>query len=247
MQSRQRKPWSARQLVSPAGLANWLHTRSGWDWVIGSFIALALGIAAHQIGSGLYIKAKAVLAQILLDNAWAETVETQANVKPWPWMDTWPVARIEVPRLGQSVIALAGASGQALAFGPAHITHSAHPGEGGMSVFAAHRDTHFAFMADLKEGDRINVVANSGRTFIYEIRGFRIARWDSSGLDRYSDGSRLALVTCWPLESNFQGPLRYIAEADLVDIPLPTDQTGSAERILPAMFSGSARSETPTR
>ncbi len=65
--------------------------------------------------------AKARLAQILLERAFVQTIETGDNVKPWSWADTWPIARIEVKRLNANAIVLHGSSGQALAFGPGHI------------------------------------------------------------------------------------------------------------------------------
>jgi len=73
------------------------------------------------LGQGAWIQAKAVLAQILLERAFAETLATGRDAKPWSWADTWPVARVEAPRLGRSAIVLHGSSGQALAFGPGHV------------------------------------------------------------------------------------------------------------------------------
>ena len=101
------------------------------------------------IGDALYIRAKAVLAQVLLDRAFAAAVTSGATVKPWSWADTWPVARIEVKRLNASAIALAGSSGQALAFGPGHVELTPDAGERGVAVYAAHRDTHFNFLRDV--------------------------------------------------------------------------------------------------
>ena len=66
------------------------------------------------IGQGAYIHAKTLLAQVLLERAFDESVATGRIVKPWSWADTWPVARIEVTRLHASAIVLAGSSGQAL-------------------------------------------------------------------------------------------------------------------------------------
>ena len=197
-------------------LGNYIPSLTGWDWLIGGIVGVALILATILISQGLYIKAKAMLAQVLLNQAWAETMETNEPTRPWPWMDTWPIARIEVPRLEQSAIALAGASGQALAFAPVHLRQSAMPGARGTSVFAAHRDTHFTFMAQLKEGDRINMTNSSGEIFEYEIQSFRIVPWNNSGIDPDSLERKLALVTCWPLDGTFAGPMRFIAEANLV-------------------------------
>ncbi len=58
--------------------------------------AAALALAGlWLIGDALYIHAKALVAQVLLDRAFAAEVASGAIVKPWSWADTWPVARIE--------------------------------------------------------------------------------------------------------------------------------------------------------
>jgi hypothetical protein len=96
------------------------------------FVALILAAAgAILFGQGIYIHAKAILAQVLLERAFAETITTGRVVKPWPWADTWPQARITVKRIGASAIALAGSSGQALAFGPGHVERTADAANAG--------------------------------------------------------------------------------------------------------------------
>jgi sortase A len=179
------------------------------------------------LGEGLWIKAKAQLAQILLDRAFAQSIATGQPVKPWGWADTWPIARISVPRLKTSSIVLAGSSGQALAFGPGHLDASPRPGEPGTAVFAAHRDTHFRFLANLKPGDEIKVTREDGVTFIYEMTGSEIVRWDRSNIDAGASGYNLALATCWPLDGMFGGPLRYVVHARLK----PTVMFGDSRRV----------------
>ncbi len=197
---------------------------SSWDWLVGIVVAISLLFAAAFTGHGMFILAKATLAQMLLDKAWAATLAEGKAHKPWPWLDSQPVARISVPRLGEDSIVLAGASGQALAFGPTLVNGTARPGTTGLAVFAAHRDTHFAFMDQLTIGDIVEVTDDSGIHFAYEIRDLRVAPWNSSGLDPAESGTRLALVTCWPLDSVTSGPLRYIAEAELI-VPVNSDDT----------------------
>jgi sortase A len=168
-------------------------------------------------GQGVWIHAKALLAQVLLERAFAASLAGGHPVKPWSWADTWPVARIEVPRLHQSEIALAGASGQALAFGPGHLARTPEAGEPGTAVYAAHRDTSFAFLADVRIGDEIRVTRRDGRKFRFRVTGTSVVRFDASGIERDADGRRLVLATCWPLGGKFAGPLRYVVQAELVD------------------------------
>lgn len=178
-------------------------------------LALAL-LGALLFGQGVYIHAKAWLAQALLERAFAESIRSGRPTKPWSWADTWPVARIEVKRIGASAIALAGSSGQALAFGPGHLERTAEAGERGVAVYAAHRDTHFRFLRDVVVGDEIDVTRADGRQFRYRADHSSVVRFDASGIDPATQGHELALSTCWPFDALTPGPERYVLHATLI-------------------------------
>jgi sortase A len=177
------------------------------------FLLAALGLTL--IGQGAWIHAKAALAQVLLERAFAQTIATRQVVKPWSWADTWPVARIEVPRIGKSAIVLAGASGQALAFGPGHVERTPEAGELGTAIYSAHRDTHFAFLGELRIGDEIRVTRSDGAQWRYRVTKTSIVRFDASGIDPQANGRNLVLATCWPLDAKLSGPMRYLVHAEL--------------------------------
>ncbi|MCH8497846.1 MAG: class GN sortase [Marinobacter sp.] len=167
---------------------------------------------------GLWIPAKAVVAQQLLHRAWAETQASQTPVRPWPWADTWPVARLTFPDQGQSLVVLAGTDGGALAFAPGHLTGSALPGAGGEVVIAGHRDTHFALLRHVATGERIDLLAADGGRYQYRVQRIAIVNADQQGLDLLHDRDRLILVTCYPFDATHPGgPLRYVIEAERVD------------------------------
>jgi sortase A len=181
-------------------------------------LALSLIFAGLvMFGGGIYIHAKALLAQVLLERAFSESVATGHPVKPWPWADTWPVARIAIERIGASTIVLAGSSGQALAFGPGHVELTPDAGERGVAVYSAHRDTHFRFLKDVAVGDAITVTRVDGKTFRYRADATAVVRYDASGIDPRSGGYELMLTTCWPFDALTQGPLRYVLHATLMD------------------------------
>lgn len=167
-------------------------------------------------GQGAYIHAKALLAQVLLERAFTETIATGHEIKPWSWADTWPVARIEVKRLRASAIVLAGSSGQALAFGPGHVEMTPDAGERGVAVYSAHRDTHFSFLKDVAIGDEIVVTRRDGQTFRYRADSTSIVRFDASGIDPLTDGYELVLSTCWPFDAVTPGPERYVLHATMI-------------------------------
>jgi sortase A len=168
-------------------------------------------------GHGAYIHAKALLAQVLLERAFAMTVATGHTTKPWSWADTWPVARIEIKRLQVGAIVLAGSSGQALAFGPGHVEQTADAGERGVTVYAAHRDTHFRFLKNVAIGDEIEVTRSDGRTFRYRVDGTSVVRFDASGIDPASNSYELVLSTCWPFDAVTGGPERYLVHATMIE------------------------------
>jgi sortase A len=167
-------------------------------------------------GQGAYIHAKALLAQILLERAFDETVATGHPTKPWSWADTWPVARIEVKRIGASAIVLSGSSGQALAFGPGHVELTPDAGERGVAVYSAHRDTHFKFLQNVAVGDEIDVTRSDGKTFRYRADSTSVVRFDASGIDPLADGYQLVLSTCWPFDALTSGPDRYLLHATMI-------------------------------
>lgn len=168
-------------------------------------------------GQGAYIHAKALLAQILLERAFDETVATGHPTKPWSWADTWPVARIEVKRIGASVIVLSGSSGQALAFGPGHVELTPDAGERGVAVYSAHRDTHFKFLQNVAVGDEIDVTRSDGKAFRYRADSTSVVRFDASGIDPLADGYQLVLSTCWPFDALVSGPERYLLHATMIE------------------------------
>lgn len=185
----------------------------------GPFVLLTAGLVLF--GQGAYIHAKAAVAQILLRRAFAQTVATGHEVKPWSWADTWPIARIEIKRLHAETIVLAGTSGQALAFGPGHVELTPNAGERGVAVYSAHRDTHFRFLKDAVVGDEIDVTRHDGQTFRYRIDGSSVVRFDASGIDPLGDKYELVLSTCWPFDAIASGPDRYILHATMIQ-PVPS-------------------------
>ena len=172
-----------------------------------------------------------MLAQVLLERAFSETIATGRDTKPWSWADTWPVARIEVKRIGASAIVLAGSSGQALAFGPGHVELTANAGERGVTVYSAHRDTHFRFLKDVQIGDEIDVTRRDGKTFRYRADAQSVVRFDQFGIDPASHDYELVLSTCWPFDAITGGPDRYLLHATLIEAAQPYAKAESSRSI----------------
>ncbi|MFT5180338.1 MAG: sortase A, partial [Alphaproteobacteria bacterium] len=190
-------------------------SRKGFVTRKGVVLALAVlliaGSAVPIAGAG-WIHAKAILAQILLDRSWQARLAgiDEGAAKPWPWADTAPVARLQVPRLEVDQIVLAGASGRSLAFGPGHLTGTALPGERGNSVITGHRDTHFDFIGELKTGDTFRLQRPDGTWARYRVAGGEVVDARTARLDATPDRSAVTLVTCYPFNSrDYNQPWRY--------------------------------------
>lgn len=183
-------------------------------FLAGGAAAIALGCC----GGGLYLEAKATLAQVLLARAWSATAGSRDRVRPWPWADTWPVAKLALPRLGASWIVLAGASGRTLAFGPGHLDGTALPGAPGHAVVAGHRDTQFAALRALRLGDRVVVETPTRRRVVYRVTATAVVDRGAGARPAPSAPDTLTLVTCWPFDAVVPGgPLRYVVRAERSD------------------------------
>jgi sortase A len=187
----------------------------GLDHWRGLLALCLLLLGLQQTLAAAVIQAKAWLAPALIERAWEQTIaEGGRPVRPWPWADTWPVARLIAPEAGVDLMVLAGDSGNALAFGPGLASYSSTPGEGGVSVLAGHRDTHFAFLEHARVGDVLEVESISGRVQRYQVEHAGIVDASREGIFIAGLAPSLLLVTCYPFDTlRVGGPLRYVVRA----------------------------------
>jgi len=184
---------------------------------LGVTLAL-LACGVWQFGHGAWIQAKAWLAQALIAQAWERTLAGERQARPWPWADTWPVARLSVPSLGVSRYVLAGSEGATIAFGPGHVLGTALPGTSGNSVIGGHRDTHLAFLRELSTGALIEVETEDGARRRYAVRDAQVLDRREVWVAKQEGPARLTLVTCWPFDAlRAGGALRYVVWAFAIE------------------------------
>jgi len=178
---------------------------------------LALFLGAGLLVDGLWLAGKAKLAQILLSQAWSRTLEDGQEHKPWPWADHWPAARLVSTAHGIDQIVLAGDHGAVLAFAPGMNMQAAQPGGAGTIIVSGHRDTHFGFMQDLKQGAEVAIETRE-RTFRYRVHKTQIVDSRTTTINPDSSNDQLLLITCYPFDTlEAGGPLRYLAFASAID------------------------------
>jgi sortase A len=170
-----------------------------------------LASGAAFLIAGFWIPAKAEVAQWLLNRAWTASRADLRPARPWPWADTWPVARLHLPRESRPLTVLAGTSGRNLAFGPALMDGSAMPGEPGVSVIAGHRDTALRALEDVALGDRFEIELANGAAYEYEVTALDVVDTRESRLRLDAEESVVVLVTCFPFDApTAGGALRYV-------------------------------------
>ena len=184
-------------------------------------LAVALAaVGVWQVGHGVWIYAKARLAQHLLQRAWTRTLAGDLDVKPWPWADTWPVARLRVPAHGVDLIVLDAVSGRTLAFAPGHAGGSARPGVAGTAIISGHRDTHFSFLQRVRPGDEVIVDTPGHAPARFRVRETSVVDARTAVIRRAGDGEAgLVLLTCYPFDAiRPGGPLRYVVAAEAISL-----------------------------
>jgi sortase A len=180
-------------------------------------VSCLLCLGFWQFGHGAYIPAKAWVAQELMQRAWRRAEHGDSRPAPWPWADTWPVAKLSAKGGDIELIVLAGGSGRTLAFGPGHLSASALPGEFGNSVIAGHRDTHFQFLQVLKVGESLLFEMPDGRNHLYRINSLDVVDSRRGSIVLDTDQAMLSLVTCYPFNAVSAGtPMRYVVSAEMI-------------------------------
>ncbi|MBI1944878.1 MAG: class GN sortase [Deltaproteobacteria bacterium] len=194
-------------------------------------LALSLVVVIHA----LWIPLKAEVAQLLVHDAWARARHGIEQPRPWPWADTWPVARLISEQHDVDLYVLAGASGSSLAFGPGHVDGTALPGEPGNAAVGGHRDTSFAFLERVQLGDVVQVETPAGELVRYAVVETAIVDERDTRALHEEPGRMLTLITCWPFHALAPGGSdRYVVRA--LEVPLAPEApfTSSAPALVGA-------------
>ncbi len=179
-------------------------------------IILLLTVSSFAFGKAAYIHVKAEVAQMMLEDAWQQTLVDQKPHKPWSWADTFPIAKLSVPTQNIEQLVLSGASGRNLAFGPGLLLSSDSPEKQGYTIIGGHRDTHFEFLQDLQIGEAIVVEDKHGNKHQYEITSTEVHNIEQDQINDRGE-EQLTLVTCYPFNTiETGGPLRYLVHAKKV-------------------------------
>jgi sortase A len=124
------------------------------------------------------------------------------------------LGRIEIPRIHLSAMVLEGVDSNTLRFGAGHVQGTALPGVKGNIAIAAHRDTFFRPLRNVRPNDTILLTTIAG-VYHYKVERTEIVDpTDVQVLNRTKD-SQLTLVTCYPFYYLGSAPKRFIVHTRL--------------------------------
>lgn len=149
--------------------------------------------------------------------------ETSRRAHPAP-SGSWK-ARIQIPRVEVEAVVHPGVDKLTLRRAVGHIPGTALPGQAGNVGLAAHRDTFFRGLRNIKEDDVIIVETHDGR-YHYEVDSMRIVSPDRVDVLDATVEPTLTLVTCYPFNFIGKAPKRFIVHARQVT-PAPAHIRGS--------------------
>jgi len=180
--------WTARIVLAISViLLAWV----GWVIIQGRF---------YQASVTEYLKEQRKLPQRPAGPIEAELVEGQT------------LGRMDIPRLGLSVAIFQGTKSKTLRIGAGHIEGTAIPGEAGNSGIAAHRDTFFRPLENIRTNDEIQIETARGFSH-YQVDSIKIVAPDDIAVLEPTTESGVTLVTCYPFYFVGAAPKRFIVHA----------------------------------
>jgi sortase A len=122
------------------------------------------------------------------------------------------IGRLEIPRIHISVVVLEGSSQNVLDVAAGHVEGTALPGTVGNVAIAAHRDSFFHSLREIRTNDVIHLKTVMG-DFQYMVENTEIVDpVDIEVLHRTVD-PELTLITCYPFHYIGSAPKRFIVHA----------------------------------
>ena len=125
------------------------------------------------------------------------------------------IGRIEIARLGLSVMIMEGDDGKTLRRAAGHVPGTALPGQLGNVGITAHRDTFFRPLRNIRMDDVITLTTLQGE-YQYRVVSTRIVSPQDVEVLDSSGGEVLTLVTCHPFYFVGAAPNRFIVRAERV-------------------------------
>ena len=143
-----------------------------------------------------------------------ERARLQVAAIPSPGTDSTNglLGRMEIPRLGVSVVVAEGTDERTLQRAGGHITGTSFPGQRGNIGIAGHRDTLFRPLRNIRQNDVITLTTLAGE-YRYRVVSTEIVSPSDVRVLQPDGHEILTLVTCYPFYFVGPAPDRFIVRA----------------------------------
>jgi sortase A len=143
--------------------------------------------------------------------------QEEAAPEPAPRLEEGQlIGRIEIPNAGISAMILEGIGHKTLRRGVGHIPGTPLPRWEGNVGLAAHRDSFFRGLKDIRKDDIITLTTLHG-TFQYRVDSTEIVLPRDTHVLEETGKPMLTLVTCYPFYYVGSAPKRFIVKAERME------------------------------
>ena len=119
---------------------------------------------------------------------------------------------LDIPRIGLLSVVEQGVDSAVLSDSVGHIPGTALPGQDGNAALAAHRDTYFRHLSQLRSGDEI-IFRSISATYTYTVQSTSIVQPTGTTVLAGTKRPTLTLVTCFPFYYVGSAPKRFVLVA----------------------------------
>jgi sortase A len=125
------------------------------------------------------------------------------------------LGRLEIARLGLSVMVVEGDDHRTLRRAVGHIPGTAMPGQSGNMALTGHRDTFFRPLRNIRTDDVILLTTLQGQ-YRYRVLSTQVVSPDNVTVLDPSQNEILTLITCHPFYFVGAAPNRFIVRAERI-------------------------------
>ena len=173
-------------------------------------VLLAAGVAAIDVW--IWSHAGAELYQRWEERRFERMRRRTAEAPAVPQPRRERMGRLTIPRLHLRTMVREGTGESVLSLAAGHIPSTAWPGEQGNVAVAAHRDTLFRGLKNIRQNDLI-LFETPGGSYRYRVESTRVVKPDDVSVLRAGKYAELTLVTCYPFYYVGNAPERFVVKA----------------------------------
>jgi sortase A len=126
------------------------------------------------------------------------------------------IGSLEIRRLNLAVVVAEGDDDATLRVAVGHLPDTPLPWDEGNTALAAHRDTLFRQLKDIRVGDNLRLSTLHG-DFEYRVRELAVVDPEDLSVLNPTERPTLTLITCYPFTYIGKAPQRFIVRAERME------------------------------